>query len=86
MAELECDMDFLGNENRDEDVSLLRAGILEHSLKKNPTAEAQMGQKSKIILRSLLAMRDMIFSQKIWEHIIKLIDVHCGKYVAFRKV
>lgn len=36
MAKLECDMDFLGNEeNKDEDVSLLRAGILEHSPKKS---------------------------------------------------
>lgn len=65
MAILECDIDFLVNEeNRDEDVGLLRGGILEHSPKKNPTAEARMGQKSKIILGSLLAMRNMRFSQK----------------------
>lgn len=50
MAELECDADFLGNEeNRVKYITLPWAGILEHSPKKNLTAEAQMDQISKII-------------------------------------
>lgn len=86
MAELERDTDFLGNENRVEDVNLLGAAILKYSLKKNLTAEAQMGQINKIILESLLAMRNIIFSQRFYDQVIKVIHVYCGKYVKFKKL
>lgn len=86
MAELEHDMDFLGNENRVGNVNLLGAAILEYSLKKNLTAETQMGQINKIILESLLAMRNIIFSQRFYDQVIKVIHVYCGKYVKFKKL
>lgn len=74
MTELECDTNFGGDkENTVEDVNLLGPGTLEHSPKKTLTAEAQMGQISKIILGSLLAMGNIIFSQRFYDRAIKAI-------------
>lgn len=77
----------MGNEeNRVEDVNVLTAGILEHSPNQTLTAEGQRGQINKVSLRSLLAMSDMISPQGIWKQVIKVIRVHCGKYMKFRKL
>lgn len=87
MAELECNMDFWGNkENTVEDVNLLGACTLEHSPKKNLTSEAQMGQISKMILGSLLTMSNVMFSQRFYDQVIKVIHAYCGKYVKINKL